>query len=182
MINLVMPYNKPMHNSLQKQTIQIEYDLINDSSLLPQDEQNLVAQAREAMKTSYSPYSQFRVGCAVLLKDGSIIQGSNQENAAYGPTSCGERSALFAMGSQGKKDQLLKIAVIARPASGIDTAEPIEKEQPGTPCGTCRQVIKEYEALSGEKTVILCILNTDRIMRFEGIDSLLPFGFGPSVL
>ncbi|MBP9690484.1 cytidine deaminase [Candidatus Woesebacteria bacterium] len=160
----------------------IDYQILTSQDELVADEKDLCLQARHALKTSYSPYSQFRVGCAVLLKDGSVIQGSNQENAAYGPTSCGERSALFAMGSQGKKDQLLKLAVIARPASGIDTAEPIEKEQPGTPCGTCRQVIKEYETLSGEKTVILCILNTDRIMRFEGIDSLLPFGFGPSVL
>lgn len=171
-----------MHTSPHKQIILMEYELFENQNSLPPDEQEIVKQAREAMKTSYSPYSQFRVGCALGLKDGSIITGSNQENAAYGPTNCGERSALFAMGSQGKKDQLKKIAVIARPADSLDSVAPIKQELPGTPCGTCRQVIKEYESLSGEKTVILCVLNTDRIMRFEGIDSLLPFAFGPEVL
>ena len=171
-----------MHISTHNKTIQINYELYSSADSLPPDEQELVKQAREAMKTSYSPYSKFRVGCALGLKDGSIITGSNQENAAYGPTNCGERSALFAMGSQGKKDQLKKLAVIARPAPDIDSVAPVEQELPGTPCGTCRQVIKEYESLSGEKTVILCVLNTDRIMRFEGIDSLLPFAFGPGVL
>lgn len=171
-----------MNNAGKQISLSIDYQIFEDSSSLPPDEQELVKQAREAMKTSYSPYSTFCVGCALGLKDGSIITGSNQENAAYGPTNCGERSALFAMGSQGKKDQLKKLAVIARPAASLDTAVPLENELPGTPCGTCRQVIKEYETLSGEKTVILCVLNTDRIMRFEGIDSLLPFAFGPEVL
>lgn len=134
------------------------------------------------MKTSYSPYSHFRVGAAVLLEDRSIIQGSNQENAAYGPTNCAERSALFTIGSMGKQDQIRKIAVIARPAGATETPVPLEQEVSGSPCGICRQVMKEYESLGGQKWVILIIQNSDRVFRIEGIDALLPFAFGPDSL
>jgi cytidine deaminase len=167
---------------MQKLILNTEYTRFNSQDELPEDEKNLVNEAREAMKSSYSPYSHFCVGSAILLKDGTIVHGSNQENAAYGPSNCAERSAIFAIGSMGKKDQITKIAVIARPAANLDKAAPIEEEQNGTPCGTCRQVIKEYEILSGQKIVIICVFNTDRIYRFEGIDTLLPFGFGPDAL
>lgn len=171
-----------MEDMSQQQTLTITYKLFESQNDLPKDEHDLVLEAREAMKTSYSPYSHFCVGCALKLKDGSIIRGSNQENVAYGPTNCAERSALFTIGSQGKKDQLRKMAVIARPENNLEKAVSIEQELPGTPCGICRQVIKEYESLSGEKTVILVVLNSDRVWRFEGIDSLLPFAFGPGAL
>src|SRR3989344_1319085 len=150
-------------NAPQKQTITATYEIYVSQNDLPEDEKNLVIKAREAMKNSYSPYSHFSVGAGVLLKDGSIVQGSNQENVAYGPTNCAERSALFAVGSQGKKDQVKKIAVIARPTSELDKAVSLDKELPGTSCGTCRQVMKEYEVLSGEKMIILCVFNSDRI-------------------
>lgn len=169
---------------MSKQTITFttNIDVYSSQEDLPQDEKALVLKAREAMDTAYSPYSHFCVGAAVLLKNGETVQGSNQENAAYGPTNCAERSALFAVGSQGKKDQVAKIAVIARHESHKTTALPVEQEKNGTPCGVCRQVMKEYEVLAGQKIVILCVFNTDRIYRFDGIETLLPLGFGPSAL
>jgi cytidine deaminase len=169
-----------MNDTKTTNTLTISYDIFSFQDELPTDEKELVIQAREAMNHSYSPYSHFSVGCAVKLKDGEIVKGSNQENAAYGPTNCAERSALFAIGSQGKQDQIAKIAVIARPTAALDSPVPLAKEQNGTPCGVCRQVMKEYEVLSGQKMIILCVFNTDRIYRFEGIDTLLPFGFGPN--
>jgi len=169
-------------NTSQKQSFQTEYEIFTSQNDLPEDEKNLVIQAREAAKNAYAPYSGFSVGAAVLLKDNSIVIGSNQENVAYGPTNCGERSALFAVGSQGKGNQVSKIAIIARPKTELDKPVSIDQELPGTPCGTCRQVMKEYEAVSGEKMIILCLFNSDRVYRFEGIDSLLPFAFGPSNL
>ncbi|MDP4011335.1 MAG: cytidine deaminase [Candidatus Roizmanbacteria bacterium] len=164
------------------QTLTSEVTIFPSQSDLPDDEKNLCIEARAAMKYSYSPYSNFRVGAAVLLEDGTIVQGSNQENAAYGPTNCAERSAMFTIGSMGKQDQIRKIAVIARPASDMNTPVPLEKEVSGSPCGICRQVMKEYESLSGQKWVILIIQNSDRVFRIEGVDILLPFAFGPNSL
>jgi len=163
-------------------TLTSEVTIFSTQANLSEDEKNLCNKAREAMKTSYSPYSNFRVGAAVLLEDGSIIQGSNQENAAYGPTNCAERSALFTIGSMGKQTQIRKIAVIARPAGATETPVPLEQEVSGSPCGICRQVMKEYESLGGQKWVILMIQNSDRVFRIEGIDVLLPFAFGPNSL
>jgi cytidine deaminase len=171
-----------MTNLKQTLTLNIPYDLYDSQNDLPPDELSLVLESREALKHSYSPYSHFSVGAAILLEDGTVVKGSNQENAAYTPTSCAERSALYAIGSQGKHDQVRKIAVIARPTADLETTASIEQEQNGTPCGVCRQVIKEFEVLAKQKIVILCVFNTDRVYRFEGIDCLLPFGFGPNAL
>lgn len=170
-----------MTNS-QKKTIQTEYEIFESQNDLPEDEKKLVEKARDAANNAYSPYSKFSVGAAVLLKNGEVVIGSNQENVAYGPTNCAERSALFAVGSLGKKDMVSKIAIIARPTAELESAVSIEEELPGTPCGTCRQVMKEYEVLSGQKMTILCLFNSDRVFRFDGIDTLLPFAFGPKVL
>ena len=109
-------------------TLTSEVTIFSTQANLSEDEKNLCNKAREAMKTSYSPYSNFRVGAAVLLEDGSIVHGSNQENAAYGPTNCAERSALFTIGSMGKQTQIRKIAVIARPAGATETPVPLEQE------------------------------------------------------
>jgi cytidine deaminase len=95
------------------------------------DAHKLVAQAREAARFSYSPYSGFPVGAALLCADGTVIQGTNVENRSYGLANCAERSALFAAVSQGKK-AFLAIAV-ACPAS----------EVPVSPCGACRQALSE---------------------------------------
>ncbi len=165
-----------------KKTLTSEIEIFSSQEDLPQDEKELVMQAREAMKTSYSPYSHFSVGAAVLLTDGTVVQGSNQENAAYGPTNCAERSALFAIGSMGKGDMVSKIAVIARPTDKLHETVPLEKEMPGSPCGVCRQVLKEYEDVVQKPITILMVANTDRIYKTEGIDSLLPLAFGPADL
>lgn len=171
-----------MKISAQPLVLAIPYICYDSQNDLESDEQSLILEARQALKNSYSPYSHFSVGAAVLLADGSIVTGSNQENAAYSPGSCAERSALYAVGSQGKQDQVRKIAVIARPTADLETPVPIDQEQNGTPCGVCRQVIKEFEVLAKQKIIILCVFNTDRVYRFEGIDCLLPFGFGPTAL
>ncbi len=142
----------------------------------------LIKKSQEALKSAYAPYSKFHVGCAIELTDGTIIQASNQENASYGLTVCAERNALFAAGSAGKKDQVRTIAISGSPKDQIGEVVPVEKENIVSPCGACRQVIKEYEDLSGEKIVILFITNADRIYRIEGIESLLPFAFGPNNL
>ena len=118
------------------------------------------------MEQAYSPYSDFKVGAALGMSNGDIIIGSNQENAAYGSTICAERSALVAAGSLGRKNDIRKIAVIG-------TGRNFQTESPVTPCGACRQVIKEYEDLSGEPLVILLSGEKGVIHRFVGIESLV---------
>lgn len=167
---------------MKKITKELNFEIYDNAQELPEDEQNLIVKAREAMKHAYSPYSNFKVGAAVLLTSGEIVIGSNQENVVYGPSNCGERSALFAVGSQGKGDQITKIAVIGRHELMVDTIDSLEQEKMGSPCGVCRQVIKEYEDQSGKPFVILCVTSADRVYRTVGVENYLPFPFGPKDL
>lgn len=169
-------------SNLQKKTISVSYTLIEDVNDLVNNEKFLVQKASEAMRHSYSPYSKFSVGCAIQLSDGTIIKASNQENASFGLTVCAERNALFAAGSAGKKDQVRTIAITGSPKDKIGQVVPIEQENIISPCGACRQVMKEYEDLSGQKTVIMFLTTAGRVYRMEGVDTLLPFAFGPNNL
>lgn len=97
----------------------------------------LIRKAFEARKFSYSPYSEFAVGAALLCADGSVYTGCNIENSAFGPTNCAERTAFFKAVSEGKRD-FAKIAVVG----GKSSLETPENYCP--PCGVCRQVMKEF--------------------------------------
>lgn len=98
---------------------------------------DLIVLALEARKFSYSPYSGFSVGAALLCKDGSVYTGCNIENSAFSPTNCAERTAFFKAVSEGKKE-FVKIAV-----AGGDSIEKIPSNY-CSPCGVCRQVMKEF--------------------------------------
>lgn len=165
---------------MAKQTLQIEYEEFDSSDELPVDEQALVTAAWEARQNSYSPYSHFEVGAAVLTKDGKTFKGSNQENAPY-KVSCAERVTLDTVGAAGFKGQVAKIAVVGGPESMNPEEHPAEPEEPVTPCGQCRQDIKEAEDLSGEPIVII-MASRNKVRRIVGISNLLPFAFGPANL
>ena len=105
---------------------------------LDEAQKKVVESAVDAIHTSYSPYSKFAVGAALLLDDDSIIKGSNQENMAYPSGTCAERAALFTYGSKGLTSKILKLAVFARFHDSESLAF-------GAPCGGCRQVMLEYE-------------------------------------
>lgn len=157
-------------------TITIKYEIFSAQEELYEDERLLLQNAREAMANAHSPYSRFDVGAAVKLNDGSVVVGNNQENAAYPSGLCAERTALFYVGTQGKGNEVQKLAVIG-------TGKDFETTAPVMPCGGCRQVIKEYQDLSGQPIVILASGATGDIYRFSGgIDDLLPLGFGPKDL
>ncbi|MFA6800671.1 MAG: cytidine deaminase [Acholeplasmataceae bacterium] len=119
-------------------------------------------EAKKARLNAYTPYSHFKVGAAIELKDGSFIHGANIENAALGLCNCAERSALFSLYSQGyKKEDIKSMTVVA------DTNEPV------SPCGSCRQVMMEL--LPSDAKIILANLKdeTKEVSKSE----LLPFAF-----
>ncbi len=97
------------------------------------DQQRLTKLAREAMKNAYAPYSDFRVGAAILLKDGRVFTGCNVENASYGLTICAERNAIFAAVAASKKKPEIEAVVVLN-----------HRGVPCSPCGACRQVIAEF--------------------------------------
>ena len=116
--------------------------------------------AREEL--SYSPYSKFKVGAALLTKDGRIFRGANIENAAYGLCMCGERNAIFNAYMHGvKKDDIEALAIVA------DTDEPV------SPCGSCRQVISELFPKDG----LIILFNLKGDIKETNIKELLPFSF-----
>ena len=122
----------------------------------------LVQMAIEAQENSYSPYSHFKVGCALLTKSGKIFKGCNVENAAYGPSNCAERTAIFSAVANGERD-FDKIAIIC--GNG---------EEFGAPCGVCRQVIYEFNP---SMDVILAKRNGET--KIYKAYELLPEAFGP---
>lgn len=124
--------------------------------------EKLVEEAIKARTKTYSPYSKFGVGAALLMKDGSIIHGANIENAALGLCNCGERSALFSAYSQGyKKEDILAMAVTG------------QTEGPISPCGACRQVMNEL--MPKDTPIYLSNLKGD--IKETNIKELLPYSF-----
>lgn len=158
-------------------TAEVAYYALDE---LTPDERQLVLAARNATAVSHSPYSEYRVGCAVRLADGHIVTGANQENASYGLACCAERTTLFSVNNMGRKKDVRFIAVTARPANA---PHPYVGDMPTAPCGACRQVIKESEDLAGKPiTILMDCYDDQRIAKVESISALLPFAFGPANL
>ena len=132
-------------------------------------DQELVAAALKAQKGSYSPYSHFQVGAALRLEDGTILQGANQENAAYPSGLCAERTVMFYAHSNypGVAFDTLAIA-------GSDRG--VLCESPATPCGSCRQVMAEFEKTGGKPLKVI-LVGSKRIYKFSCIKDILPLIF-----
>ena len=143
--------------------------------LSPRDRE-LVEAAKEASRNAYAPFSKYFVGAAILLDNGKIIRGSNQENAAYPSGLCAERTATFFASSSNPGIAFKKIAVAAwqDPGEGNDFEEGFQKS-PVSPCGGCRQALAEYEHLYGDIEVIL--YGREKIYIFPTVRSLLPLCF-----
>lgn len=133
-------------------------------------EKRLVEMAIESTEHSYAPFSHFHVGAALLLENGKMIVGCNQENAVLPAGICAERSAIFSAGAQ-YPDQSVKIlAIAARGTDGEITEEPV------TPCGICRQVIIETETRYQQPIRIL-LYGKKKIYVMNGIKELMPLSF-----
>lgn len=135
--------------------------------------QTLIAAAYDARKLSYSPYSHYQVGAALLTGDGQIVMGCNIENAAYTPTNCAERTAFFKAVSEGIRD-FRAIAVVGSPESDGDVLT-----QYAYPCGVCRQVMMEFCEPEEFQVIVAKSLDDYRVMTLREI---LPEGFGPENL
>lgn len=139
--------------------------------MLIDEERALLEQAYVAADGAYAPFSNFHVGCAVLMDDGEVMTGNNQENPAYPSSLCAERTVLYFAGAHGKTPHVRKLAIRAKsPLKHIGS--------PVTPCGACRQVMLETERIAGQALVVLMQGEDGKILRIEGVaKSLLPFGF-----
>ena len=158
--------------SAEKLQSVVSVDVYANAKQLPQDELHLLQEAGKVMHAAYAPYSNFNVGAAVLLENGKIITGNNQENAAYPSGMCAERVAIFYAGSQYPNVAIKTIAV---------TCE-AEADQPITPCGACRQAIAEYEQRHNKKIRLIMATPTGKVFCTNGIETLLPFMFSSKYL
>ena len=148
------------------------YDSIKE---LSNDVQDLMKQAIEIRKKAYAPYSQFRVGTAILLDNGKIILGSNQENAAYPSGLCAERVAIFHSGSVYPEAKIIKMAITAASDTNQTTA-------PIPPCGSCRQSIAEYEIKQESPIEIYFMGEIGEVYKSTSLKNLLPFMFDKKFL
>jgi cytidine deaminase len=148
-----------------------EYTSLPD---LPKADQKLILAAREAAKRAYAPYSKFYVGAALLLNNGEIVSGNNQENAAFPTGLCAERVALFSAHANFPETAVKTLAVTAYNSNGL-------VEGPVKPCGSCRQAMVETEVRFKQPMRII-LDGKKKIQVFEGVDNLLPFAFKPESL
>ncbi|MTG99020.1 MULTISPECIES: cytidine deaminase [Myroides] len=145
----------------------LEYDSKEE---LNEQDRNLMEKAIEIRKTAYAPYSKFKVGAALLLEDGTIVQGSNQENAAYPSGLCAERTAIFYANAIHPGKRILKLAISA--SSDLKVTD-----QPIPPCGACRQSILEYETKQKEP-IEMFFMGAEGVVRYSpSLINILPFHF-----
>lgn len=138
------------------------------------DRDALVAAARAAAQSAYAPYSRFQVGAALAFADGSVVTGSNVENASYGLSLCAETVAASRAMNDGRRGGLVAVAVIGGIADSVGMGAPV------TPCGRCRQVLNELAQLGGTDPLIWCV-GGDQVLELR-LSALLPHAFGPDNL
>lgn len=159
---------------MEKQFI-TQFKSIESYSHLEEIEKTLFDKALQMREVAYAPYSDFTVGCAILLENGEIITGSNQENAAYPSGLCAERTTIFYTGANYPGVKIKKLFVIGAPRKATSsTAIP--------PCGACRQSILEYEAKQDAAIEIYFASVGGEILKTKSIRDLLPFSFDSSFL
>ena len=136
---------------------------------LDEGQQELVNTAKQMTEQAYCPYSRFSVGAAARLKNGMIVKGSNQENAAYPSGLCAERTTLFAANANYPDQPVTSIAIACRKPGGFTL-------MPGSPCGGCRQVMIETEHRYGEPMQVI-LYGEREIYVFDCASDLVPYGF-----
>ena len=152
---------------LEYKTTVLEFDSVDE---LSSDDRQLVEMAREAADVAYAPYSNFHVGAALMLANGVCVKGSNQENVAYPSGLCAERVAVFSAYSQYPGIAMNSIAITAK-------SKNFKVDNPITPCGSCRQVLAEYEHLQGSPIRIILTGETGKVLVIDKVEDILPLSF-----
>ncbi len=149
----------------------IDYQEFDNWSSLDAAEQKLVEKAYQICEKAYAPYSNFKVGAVVLLKDGTEITGNNQENIAYPSGLCAERVALFYAGANYPGTAIETLVIVAK-------GDLIKPDDCVSPCGSCRQVIAESEFRQKTAMRVILVSESGRTFVFEKGTDLLVFAFG----
>jgi len=155
-----------------KQVLDINFEVYDNASELQEVDKILFEKASETRKDAYAPYSEFLVGCAILLDNGEIITGNNQENVAYPSGLCAERTAVFWLSANHPNQKISKIFVV-----GGHKNEKKEENIPIPPCGACRQAILEYEEKQNKPIEIYFSSTSGKTIKCCSIKDLLPFSF-----
>src|SRR5258706_1229011 len=135
---------------------------------LDSESKYLAHKAKEAAANAYAPYSKFCVGAALILDDGTIVSGANQENAAYPLCMCAERVTLYAAAAQHPEKKIVKLAVVAHKKNHKDLSA-------ATCCGACRQVMLEFEARQNKPFEVIMLGSDKKWIKAPSAASLLPF-------
>ncbi|WP_372746575.1 cytidine deaminase [Lutibacter sp.] len=160
---------------MEKVEIKTQITVFDSINELPADVKKLMDAAIDAKQNAYAPYSKFKVGAALLLEDGTVIKGNNQENAAYPSGMCAERVAIWKASSDYPTKKILKLAISASSASQI-------LNEPVAPCGGCRQTLSEYELKQKDKIEVYFMGEIGKVIMTDSLLNLLPIAFDKSFL
>lgn len=159
---------------MKTESIVLNFERYSDSSELKAQERMLLERAHKATANSYSPYSKFSVGAAVLLENGEVVEGSNIENSAFPSGLCAERVALFAASAKYPDSAVVALAISAKSTEKIT--------DPVMPCGACCQVMIGIEKKFRKPFRIICQGEVGEVFVFDGASTLLPFAFDEKYL
>ena len=154
---------------MKEREILIKFREFEPEELYPADK-NLVDIAVQSAENAYAPYSHFRVGAAVLLSDGTVVRGNNQENAAYPSGLCAERVALFYANANYPEAAVKAVAVVVINPEGQVLKQSI------SPCGSCRQVMAETE-MRFKTPIRILLASSHSVLVFDSVEDLLPLSF-----
>jgi cytidine deaminase len=155
--------------------INTPFSIYDSQSDLPSEINELMLLAQDAITRAYAPYSHFQVGAAVLLVNGKVVTGNNQENAAYPSGMCAERVAIWSAASQYPGIAVKKVVISVK-----STLKQVNK--PVAPCGACRQTLLEYEHNQKEPIEVFFMGETGKVVQAHSLKDLLPFAFDESFL
>lgn len=160
---------------MRKQNISFELTVFDSLDELSAKDNKLMLAAVEARKKAYAPYSNFQVGAALLLENGVVVSGNNQENACYPSGLCAERVAMFYAGANFPGVAINAVAISATSINHV-------VGKPAAPCGNCRQSMSEYEAKQKQDIPVLMMGETGEVLKCNSIAEILPLAFDSSYL
>ena len=156
---------------MKREEVKFEYDVFENSEELTESDAALMDAARKVTTKAYAPYSNFLVGAVAKLANGETVSGTNQENASYPVGICAERVLLSAASMLYTDVAIDTIAITYHNLNG-------ESSKPVSPCGMCRQALKEYEERTGQPIRLILAGMTGKVFIIERSTQLLPFSFG----